>query len=315
MADPARFPLDLSRPAAHVEVSPGGEIVLRGSYQSTHDGSVIDAATTTWPREAPGGGSVDPGGLIDFERGGLHMTSRDPVTHEVHAVATGEAGSVCAAAGVASPCLPLRLSPLGNSRLLTADAWRSSLKGGIAVEVPVPPIYAPAAAEARGHLGLIGGTLAALGLALAGAVLWKQHKLRQASPRAQLLALARRVQLKATRADPVVAAPLAPALEAAFRRLESGRIDPTSAEGKRVSQMLRHVDQRLDATEQRLQSQEQQRAADELVREVEIALEAGEETLALDQRQGRLAISSWQRAAPRRWRPRRGPEQHAPQPV
>ena len=52
---PARFSLDLARPAVHVDVSPGGEIVLRGSYQSTHDGSVIDAATTTWPKETPGG--------------------------------------------------------------------------------------------------------------------------------------------------------------------------------------------------------------------------------------------------------------------
>src|SRR5262245_59680311 len=124
-------PLVLNRPAIAVDVTPGGEIILRGSYQSTHDGSIVDAAVTTWPADAPGGASVDAGGLIDFEAGGFHLTSRNIATHEVHAVATGGPAPACAAFGVASPCLALRVEPQARTRLLTMDAWTKSLKGGI----------------------------------------------------------------------------------------------------------------------------------------------------------------------------------------
>ena len=70
--------LALDRIVQPVNVEPGGEIILRGSFTSAHDGTTIDAATTQWPAGAPGGASVDAGGLIDFEAGGFHMTSRDP---------------------------------------------------------------------------------------------------------------------------------------------------------------------------------------------------------------------------------------------
>ena len=118
-----------------VNVTPGGEVVLKGSFTSTHDGSVIDAATTQWPAGSPGGASIDAGGLIDFAAGGLHMTSRDPAKHEVHAVATGEIGPACQLSGVASPCLVLRHAPLARSRLITMDEWAASLKGGIETEI------------------------------------------------------------------------------------------------------------------------------------------------------------------------------------
>src|SRR6185437_8760031 len=108
MPDPSpTTPLPLDLPAIHVDVEPGGEIVLKGAFHSKHDGSIVDAATTTWPPEAPGGASVDTGGLVDFEAGGFHVTSRDPVKHEVHAVVKSEGGEACAALGVTAPCLPL----------------------------------------------------------------------------------------------------------------------------------------------------------------------------------------------------------------
>src|ERR1700689_886316 len=107
MPDKRAAPLPLDGPPLHVEVEPGAEIVLRGSFHSTYDGTTIDAATTTWPQEAPGGASVVPSGLVDLEAGGFHMTSRDAVTHEVHAVATGKGAEVCAALHTRAPCLPL----------------------------------------------------------------------------------------------------------------------------------------------------------------------------------------------------------------
>jgi hypothetical protein len=275
--------LSLAQPATHLDVTPGGEIILRGSYQSTHDGSVIDAVTTTWPQGAPGGGSVDAGGLIDLEAGGFHLTTRDPVTHEVHAVATQDAAPACAALGVAAPCLPLRLQAQGTSRLLTASSWRQSLKGGITVEVPVPPAYAPAMAAASSYAPYL---KAALGLVLLVAALagWRSWWARQArSPRAQLLALAERVRVKATMADPIVAAPLTPALTTTLKKLQAGSVDPTSAEGVRVRAMLEKVSVRLDQTAEQLKSQREREVVDELAHDLESALDAADETLALDQ--------------------------------
>ena len=140
MTAPPPFPqttLGLDQAATHIAVAPGGEIILRGSYASVRDGSIIDAVTTTWPVGTPEGS--DRGGLYDLEAGGFRLVSHDPVTHEVHAVAIGGQQSACTAGGVASPCLPLRLLPQARSRHMTVSDWSSSLKGGILFEVPIPP--------------------------------------------------------------------------------------------------------------------------------------------------------------------------------
>ena len=42
-------PLPLDRPALPLDLAPGGEVVLRGSYSSGLDGSVVDARATSWP--------------------------------------------------------------------------------------------------------------------------------------------------------------------------------------------------------------------------------------------------------------------------
>jgi hypothetical protein len=271
---PETQPLKLDGPPVHVAVEPGTEIVLRGSYHSTYDGSVIDAATTTWPKEAPGGASVDPGGLVDFEMGGFHVTSRDPVKHEVHAIAKGEPGAVCAAMHVASPCLPLRLHQLGLARRpvgITADEMARSLQGGITIEGLPPPVVAPSTAP------YVWGAAGILAVGIAGVLASRWWKKRATSPAAQLVTLARRVQDKLASADAVLAAPLAPAVAAALRSLKERKVDATSAEGKRVAAVLMRVEARLDESVVAARAEEEQKAADELVHEMESALEAADE--------------------------------------
>jgi hypothetical protein len=269
-------PLVLNRPAVAVDVAPGGEIILRGSYQSTHDGSIVDAATTTWPAHAPGGASVDAGGLIDFEGGGFHLTSRDLTTHEVHAVATGDPAPACAAVGVAAPCLALRVEPQARTRLLTMDFWTKSLKGAITLEVVNPPAYAPPPAAVP-YLGIAAATLA---VALSGAWLWQRRKRHAASPAGRLAALLAQVQKKLDQADPILAAPLSPAIQRTADALRKRRVTAESAEGLRIAQVLEHVDARLDASMQKASADKEQETADELVREVQSALEAADEVSA-----------------------------------
>ncbi|AUX27857.1 hypothetical protein SOCEGT47_084550 [Sorangium cellulosum] len=270
------FPLRRDQAAQHVDVPPGGEIVLRGKLVCSTDGSIVDAATTTWPAGAPGGASVDSGGLVDFAQGGFHVTRRDPEAHEVHAVATGGPAPACALAGVEAPCLPLRLLPLARMRLQTARELSGCLKGGITVEVPgavVPPVPPGAAPYVQGAAVLLGvGALAAIG--------WAAQRRRARSPSGQLIALARRTRAKLRRADPVVAAPLAPAVEAALGALKQRGVDAASAEGRRIAEVLRRVEVRLDASVVEARADREQRIADELVREVESALEAVDEVAA-----------------------------------
>lgn len=266
---PQSFPLNLNQAATPVEVKPGEEIILKGSFTSKHDGSTIDAATTTWPKDAPGGESVDSGGLIDWEAGGWHVTSRDPGTHEVHAVATGDAAQACSAAGVAAPCLPLRTLPQARSRLITNKEWVDSLKGGISVEIPAAPLVA----VAPSNVPYLIGAATLVGVGILAAVGWSVRRRQKLSPAGQLIALADRVRAKLKAADPVLAAPLAPAVEAAVKAVQRKRVDPSSKEGQRVAEVLRRVELRIEAAS----AAEEQQAADELVQEVEAALEAADE--------------------------------------
>jgi len=277
--------LRLDKLAQHVDVGPGGEIVLRGSYASAFDGSTIDAAATYWPDDAPGGASVDSGGLLDLEGGGFHLKSRDPDTHEVVAVATGKEAPACDAAGVVAPCLALRVLPQARSRLITMNEWTQSLNGEIRVEVPEAivaevvetPAYEPAV-DALSSPWLQGAL--ALGAVLsAGAIALSIMRARRQSPRGQLLALARRVRTKLDGADAALAAPLSPIVESALGVLRRGHVDASSKEGKRVADVLRRVEVRIDVTNEAERANKEQEAADELVQEMESALEAADETL------------------------------------
>lgn len=273
--------LSLDRAATPVHVAPGNEIVVKGSYTSTFDGSVIDASATTFAGGQPGSASVDQGGLIDFAGGGFHITSRDPITHEVHAVATGEGAPACAAVGVAGPCLPMRTMKLAQSRLMSSAEFSRTLKGGLQATMIAPPAYAPVTTAARSNAPAIGLFLALL-LAVIGAVLFSRaRRQRAASPRGQLLALASAVREKARRANPIIAAPLTPAIDAALSSLEGGKIDPSSPQGQRVRVVLERVATRLDEAQSKLKEQSEKAEADDLVRELDVALEAAEETLQL----------------------------------
>jgi hypothetical protein len=275
MPEPLVQPISLNQAAIHVDVAPGGEIVLRGSYTSAYDGSIVDAATTTWPPGAPGGASVDPGGLLEINDAyGCHLTSRDPVTHVVHAVCSSEGGAACSAFGVAAPCLPVRLRPQAQSRLMTDRDWLDSLKGpGLTIQGMAPPaVYVPPSSVP--YLEAAAGIVAAAGIAF---IALRYRKRRAESPAGQLLALGRRVREKLARADAVVAAPLAPAIEAALKALRSRRIDASSVEGKRIADVLQRVEVRLEESTKKARADEEQQAADELVREFESALEAADE--------------------------------------
>ncbi len=272
------LPLPLHASALHLRVEPGTRVVLRGSYYSAHDGSVVDAATTTWPDAAPGKASVDVGGLVDLEAGGFHLLSRDPESHVVEAVATGGDAPGCAHHGVPAPCLPLRTAHQAHARLLTAREWAASLKGGIEVQTVTPPAGASIAAAATPLKTVAIGLAVALTLAVAVAVavlgLWHRRR----SPRSRLLALLRRVRRRVRAFDPVLAAALGPALAAARGALRRGRLDPSSTQGKRVEQAFRQLDATLGRAARRQRMAREQRAADELIGEVKVALAAARET-------------------------------------
>jgi len=265
--------IDIQVPIQPIQAAVGTEIVLRGSFTSRHDGSVIDAATTSWPKDAPGGASVDAIGLIDMEGGGLHLTSRDIEKHEVHAIVTDKSGEACAAAGISSPCLVLN-NQLATKRLLTQQDFRNTLNGTMDIEVPLPlapPLVPPPAVP---YLEIAGGILVAGILALGG---WRWKKRKDASPAGQLMALSRKVKAQLDRADQVVAAPLRPTVDAAMRAIREKRVDAASKEGKRVAEALRRVNERLETTALEERAAKEQEAANELLREMESALEAAEE--------------------------------------
>ncbi len=271
-------PIDLSRLAEHVAVEPGGEIRLKGSFHSTFDGAEIDAATTTWPADAPGGASVDAGGLIDFKAGGFHVTSRDPKTHEVVAVATGDPAPVCAKLGVQAPCLPLRMLPLSQSRLVTMDEWRSSLKGAITLEVVAPPppaAYAPVV-DAATHPAVL-GVAGAAGLAAVLGLAWIGRRRQKLSPLGQMRDLVARVSKKLGGADAVFVATVSPVMKRAAAILDERRVDPSSKEGQRVRDILLRVESRLDEAAADAKAAKEQAVADELAAEMEAALEAARE--------------------------------------
>jgi hypothetical protein len=266
-----REPLPLDRLATHVDVDPGGEIVLRGALVSSHDGSTIDAAMTTGPS------GDDASGLVDFEAGGFYVTSRNPATHEVHAVATGKDAPACAELGVTAPCLPLRVVEQAHARLLTVNAFASSLKGGVSVEVLAPPLYAPAVEETWLHGTDIAGGVAVAALVF-GALAWLRARRRFAtSPAGRLRAMAERIEAKLDATDPIVAAPLRPAIASAKLTIQRRRLDPTSVEGQRVVEVLEQAERRLDDARVQLAADKDRAVADAVVAEMSAAVEASNE--------------------------------------
>ena len=273
MSSPTITKIDLDVSALPIKAAPGTEIVIRGSYTSKHDGSIIDAATTKWPKEAPGGESVDPIGLFDLDGSGLHMTSRNLEKHEVHLVVEEAPGKTCAAAGVASPCLVMN-NQLATKRLLVPKEFKNTLNGTMELEIPEPlaPPVVPVAAVPYFQIAALfvfGGALVFGG--------WRWKKGKDASPEGQLIALSKKVRAQLESADPAVAAPLRPTVDAAVKAIREKRVDAASKEGNRVADALRRVSERLDMTAREERAAKEQEAADELLREMESALEAADE--------------------------------------
>ncbi len=190
------------------------------------------------------------------------------------------------------------------SRLLTADEWARSLREGggqITLEVLAPPLYAPPPAAVP-YLAIAGALVFAGVAAIVTARWWKR---RAASPDGQLALLARRVQGKLAHADAVLAAPLAPAVATTLRSLKQRRVDAGSAEGKRVAAVLTRVEARLDASAHEARSAAEQEAADELVRDMESALEAADEATltAPAQSRGTLELPELKSWSPKQARP------------
>jgi hypothetical protein len=290
MSDTVKIPLD--RPALPLALSPGDEVVVKGELYSTFDGSHIDARATSWPKDAPGGASVDVGGFLDFSGGGLRVESYDAQAHEVHARVLETPGEACSALGVASPCLPVRTLTQAQSRGLTVATWKSSLQGSLVVELPAPAIVPLAPVRSVATSPLFLGAMA-LVVAVVAVILGRRiAKKRAEHPRAQLQALARRVRDRAKVADVALAAPLLPALDRALDALKQRKIEAHSPEGKRIEAMLLRVEDRLSHTERKLRAEDEKVTADELLGEVDDALDAGDEALDLARATSSSSLSS-----------------------
>jgi len=151
------------------DLTPGEEIVLKGSLRTSFDGTVYDALTRT--DTTPGGAVVRRGGIFEPESTGFRVASHDPKTHEVHLVVTGTSGAACAALGVAAPCLVPRIAEASQERLLTEQEFRATLTGALTAELPEapPPPIPPTRAGglATSLFGLFLSVFATFGLARA----------------------------------------------------------------------------------------------------------------------------------------------------
>lgn len=274
--------LRLDALAQPLDLAPGTKVTFSGSFQ-TQDGATIDAATTSWPAGESGPAGVDAGGLVDFAAGGLKLVSRDPDTHEVVAIVTGEEGKVCKTLGVGSPCLVTRTIPLSRTRLQTVADLSASMVGGINVRFVAPPPPAPPpvfspVTDFFTHPATL--TSAALGVVVGvGALAWVVRRRQQRSAEGQLKLLTRRVRDKLATADAALVATLSPALDRIVSSVREKKLDARSAEAERVRVVLLRIESSIDQSREQKERAAQQSVADELVLEMEAAVEAAEETL------------------------------------
>ncbi len=156
-------------PIALPDLTPGEELVLKGTLRTSFDGTVFDAITRTDVR--PDGPLTRRGGMFDPETSGFRVVSHDAVKHEVRLVATGTSGEACAAAGMPAPCLVPRLADAAHERLLTTAEFKATLVGQLSADLPEgpPPALPPTrvAGAATGLAGLFLALFAAVALLLA----------------------------------------------------------------------------------------------------------------------------------------------------
>jgi hypothetical protein len=173
-------PVPLDRVTA-LALDPGAQVVVAGVVTTPVDGSAF---------EVPAMFDLGAGGLRVVEARGGHAFALAP---------TGHAGTACAAAGVASPCLVPRVAELAHQRLETRGELAATLRGGVEIEsVVLPP--PPPAPDLRPAIA-IGGTIALL---LAAAWLLAAILRQRARSAIGRLRAAATDALRATRGDPTL---------------------------------------------------------------------------------------------------------------
>lgn len=164
IAEQAVTALSPQRPLA-LSLRPGDAVVVEGLVATQHDGVAWDAVSHLE------GGVFVPGGLYRLDGVGLRVAQHDAATHRTRLVATGDGAPTCALAGLSAPCLVPRLPELAHERLLTTEAFVTTLRGTLAVtelRVPPPPPSWHRYARVTGAalaLGVPALVLALLGLA------------------------------------------------------------------------------------------------------------------------------------------------------
>jgi hypothetical protein len=123
-------------------------------------------------------------------------------------------------------------------------------------------------------------TSAALGVVVGvGALAWVVRRRQQRSAEGQLKLLTRRVRDKLATADAALVATLSPALDRIVSSVREKKLDARSAEAERVRVVLLRIESSIDQSREQKERAAQQSVADELVLEMEAAVEAAEETL------------------------------------
>ncbi len=189
--------------APHVDVAPGASVTLRGQWYDSAHATTIDACQS--------GGSAGVGlraqGWVDWSAGGWHLESRDFASHTCTLVATGDTGVGCAAAGVASPCLPSRMRSIAAQIPESVDDLRSALRGGIEVSEPhaagVVASGGPTASRGAGRVA--GGAGIALAAAIVGAWVLRARRAHRRRPEVQIRLQAARIERRLASARPVLA--------------------------------------------------------------------------------------------------------------
>jgi hypothetical protein len=159
-------------------MSAGDRVTIDGTAATSWDGATFDATS-----------------LFDPAEGGLELVSSAKGRAILRA--TGDVGSACAAAGVASPCLVPRLPELAHARMLSTEELRATLRGELVLEViPLaPPPIVPS--RAPWVLGIV-----SLFSACAAIALWARKTLR-ATPLGRVSAAAAEAR-RATASDPTL---------------------------------------------------------------------------------------------------------------
>lgn len=204
-AQTPREPLSARDIARPVTVTPGGEVILRGAFRSSHDGTLFDAATARAASAGvEGSGPVQDGGFYDLAAGGWRVVSRDPHAHAYRLAWDGRPAPACVAAHMTSPCLVSRVLPLAQSRLLPVGDFVGTLSGAITLEVvdpdTTPPVVPPPPGFVERWGAAMVGALVALALAATAAqALWRRSR----TPVAAVRRAAARLRSRLRAGDPV----------------------------------------------------------------------------------------------------------------